>query len=129
MSAARGDGEPCTSSTSWTKWRPGGRACAAEGLNPWTVPPATRAEFPLREERVRAAEPRKRPPRGRLPGKPFDRRVRPTRWLTFYSQVEGWVNRAQQAHANPDYRLDVQVPADFPAWSEVEPCPNSHSSH
>jgi len=46
--------------------------------------------------------------------------------MRFYSQVEGWLNRAQQAHANPDYKLDVQVPADLPPWSEVEPCPNSH---
>lgn len=46
--------------------------------------------------------------------------------LAFYAQVEGWLNRAQQAHSNPDYRLDVQVPADPPAWSDIEPCPNSH---
>lgn len=46
--------------------------------------------------------------------------------MRFYTQVEGWLNRAQQAHSNPDYRLDVQVPADLPPWSEVEPCPNSH---
>ncbi len=46
--------------------------------------------------------------------------------LTFYTPVEGWLNRAQQAHHNPDYKLDMPVPAQLPAWSEVEPCPNAH---
>ena len=46
--------------------------------------------------------------------------------LRFYTPVEGWLTRAQQAHADPSYRLDVSVPADLPAWSDVEPCPNSH---
>lgn len=46
--------------------------------------------------------------------------------LSFYTQVESWLNRAQQAHFNPDYKLDVAVPAALPAWSEVEPCPNAH---
>lgn len=46
--------------------------------------------------------------------------------LGFYTQVEGWLNRAQQAHHNPDYKLDVAVPALLPPWSEVEPCPNAH---
>ena len=46
--------------------------------------------------------------------------------LTFYTPVEGWLNRAQQAHHNPDYKLDMAVPAQLPAWSEVEPCPNAH---
>ena len=46
--------------------------------------------------------------------------------LVFYTPVEGWLNRAQQAHFNPDYQLDLPVPAQLPAWSEVEPCPNAH---
>lgn len=46
--------------------------------------------------------------------------------MSFYAQVEGWLNRALQAQSNPDYRLDVGVPAALPRWSEVEPCPNSH---
>jgi len=105
-------------------------ACAAEGLNPWTVPPATRAEFLCAwnafvlqslSNDILAADYRENPSTaGYVPPVTADQ------VLTFYSQVEGWFNRAQQAHANPDYRLDVQVPADFPAWSEVEPCPNSH---
>jgi len=46
--------------------------------------------------------------------------------MRFYSQVEGWLNRSHQAASNPAFRLDVQVPALLPPWSEVEPCPNSH---
>lgn len=46
--------------------------------------------------------------------------------LAFYSQVEGWLSRAQQAHSNPTYQLDVAVPADLPPWSKVEPCPVPH---
>ncbi len=46
--------------------------------------------------------------------------------LRFYVQVEDWLNRAQQAHFNPDYKLDIFVPAELPQWSEVEPCPNAH---
>ena len=46
--------------------------------------------------------------------------------LRFYVPVEGWLNRAQQAHYNPDYKLDWPVPAQLPAWSDVEPCPNAH---
>ncbi len=46
--------------------------------------------------------------------------------LAFYTQVEPWLSRARQAHSNPNYRLDVGVPAQMPQWSEVEPCPNAH---
>ena len=46
--------------------------------------------------------------------------------LTFYTPVEGYLNRAGQAHQNPDYKLDFSVPAQLPEWSGVEPCPNAH---
>ena len=46
--------------------------------------------------------------------------------LRFYTPVEGWLNRAQQAHFNPDYKLDWPVPAQLPQWSDVDPCPNAH---
>ncbi|RYG71426.1 hypothetical protein EON80_05230, partial [bacterium] len=46
--------------------------------------------------------------------------------LVFYTQVEPYLSRAQQAHHNPDYKLDIAVPAQLPPWSEVEPCPNAH---
>jgi hypothetical protein len=44
----------------------------------------------------------------------------------FYSQVEGWLSRARQALSNPTYRLDVEVPAELPGWSETEHCPREH---
>ncbi|GEM_PF-1387427 len=46
--------------------------------------------------------------------------------MRFFSPVGEWLGRAQRAGADPHYRIDVPVPADLPAWSEVEPCPNSH---
>jgi len=46
--------------------------------------------------------------------------------MAFFAPVEGWLGRAKQAGADPHYTLDVPVPAPVPAWSEVEPCPNSH---
>jgi hypothetical protein len=104
--------------------------CAAEGLDAWTVPAATRAgllcawnAFVLQTlgndilDADYAAEPATV---GFVPPVTADQ------VLTFYSQVEGWVNRAQQAHANPDYTLDVAVPAELPPWSQVEPCPTTH---
>jgi hypothetical protein len=107
-------------------------ACAADGLNPWTVPPATRAEFlcawnafvlQTLGNAILQADFREAPlTAGYVPPITADQ------VLTFYTEVEGWLNRAQQAHANPEYRLDVPMPARLPAWSEVEPCPNSHLS-
>lgn len=46
-------------------------------------------------------------------------------WL---STAEGWLSQARQARANPDYdpRTEMRLPADPPAWAEVEPCPHAH---
>jgi hypothetical protein len=44
----------------------------------------------------------------------------------FYSQVEGWLSRARQASSNPNYAIDVYLPATLPTWAEVEPCPRPH---
>lgn len=46
--------------------------------------------------------------------------------LAFYGQVPEWLSRARQARASSSFRLDVEVPATLPAWSEVEPCPRPH---
>lgn len=46
--------------------------------------------------------------------------------LSFYSGVAGWLSLARQAQSNPDYVPDVDLPAELPPWSEVEPCPRSH---
>jgi hypothetical protein len=62
--------------------------CATEGLNPWTVPPAVRAEFLCA-------------------------------WNAFVLQTLG----NEIIDANPDFRLDVRVPASLPGWktSTLEP--------
>lgn len=101
-----------------------------EGKNAWTLPKSTQAEilctwnaFVLQTlgDRFLDAD---------YEGDPhtvgFVPAITSDQILGFYTQVEGWLNRAQQAHFNPDYKLDVLVPAALPAWSEVEPCPNAH---
>jgi hypothetical protein len=100
------------------------------GLNAWTLPRSTQAEilctwnaFVLQTlgDRILDADYQNDPStHGFVPPITADQ------ILSFYSQVEGWINRAQQAHYNPDYKLDLYVPAELPAWSEVEPCPNAH---
>ncbi|HEU0299895.1 MAG TPA: hypothetical protein VFR37_10580 [Longimicrobium sp.] len=104
--------------------------CATEGLNPWTVPPATRAAFlcswnafvlqTLGNDILDADYASEPATTGFVPP------VTAHQVLAFYSQVEGWLNRGRQAIANPDYRLDVHVPAELPAWKEMEPYPTSH---
>ncbi len=105
-------------------------AAAAEGKNPWTIPPAKQAElacswnaFVLQTlgNAFLDADYRDQPATaGFVPPITADQVLR------FYTPVEGWLTRAQQAHADPSYRLDLAIPADLPPWSEVEPCPNSH---
>lgn len=46
--------------------------------------------------------------------------------LAFYGQVAAWLSRARQARASSSFRLDVDVPAALPRWSEAEPCPLPH---
>ncbi|HYR08108.1 MAG TPA: hypothetical protein VEQ60_10075 [Longimicrobium sp.] len=104
--------------------------CGIDGLDPWSVPPATRTAFlcawnafvlqTVGDELLQAdfrAEPS-------TPGY-----VPPTtaeEVLRFYEPVEGWVNRAWQAEANPDYQLDVEVPAPLPPWLDVYPVTPAH---
>ncbi len=103
---------------------------AAEGKNAWTMPPAKQAElacswsaFVLQTlgNAFLDADYRDNPQtRGFVPPVTADQILR------FYTPVEGWLTRGQQAHANPHFKLDIQIPAPLPEWSEVEPCPNSH---
>jgi hypothetical protein len=96
------------------------REYEAQGLDPWSVPPATRAAFlcawnafvlqTLGNDILDAdygADPNTA---GFVPP------VTAHQVLAFYSQVEGWLNRGLQAIANPEYRLDVNVPAELPPW-------------
>lgn len=104
--------------------------CSIDGMDPWTVPPATRAAFlcawnafvlqTLGDELLDAdyrAEPR-------TPH--FVPPETATQVLRFYEPVEGWVNRGGQAQANPDYRLDMDVPAALPAYVRADPFPPAH---
>ncbi len=101
-----------------------------EGHHPWQVPGATQSEILcswnayalqlLGDQFVEADYAGNPATRGYLPPITADQ------VMGFYEQVEGWMSRARQAHSNPNYRLDVGVPAQLPPWSEVEPCPNAH---
>jgi hypothetical protein len=105
-------------------------ACATEGLDPWTIPPATRTEFlcawnafvlqSLGND-ILDADYAEYPATAGFVPPPTGEQV-----LAYYSQVEPWLNRAQQAHANPDYRLDVDVPAELPPWVEEAGTAPSH---
>lgn len=105
-------------------------SAAADGKNPWTMDPAKQAElactwnaFVLQTlgNAFLDADYRDNPATaGFVPPITADQVLR------FYTPVEGWLTRAQQAHADSSYLLDVPIPADLPPWSEVEPCPNSH---
>ena len=46
--------------------------------------------------------------------------------VDLYGDVEQWLVRARQAQADPEYQLDLYVPAELPEWVEVEPCPMAH---
>lgn len=107
------------------------RASAKEdGKNAWTLSSATQAEilctwnaFVLQTlgDRFLDADYESNPET-----KGFVLPITADQIMRFYAHVEEWLNRAQQAHHNPEYKLDVAVPVELPAWSEVEPCPNAH---
>jgi hypothetical protein len=103
--------------------------CAAEGLSPWTLPPAARAEllcawnaFVLQTlgNDILDADYEASPATVGYVPPATARQV-----LAFYDQVEEWLDRARQAHASPDYRLDVEVPAELPRWT-AKPLPRVH---
>jgi hypothetical protein len=106
------------------------QGCVIDGMTPWTVPPATRAEFlcawnafvlqTLGNDLLDADYSEYPPTAGFVPP------VTAEQVMVFFEQVEGWVDRAQQAAASPDYTLDVEVPAALPPWREADPCPPSH---
>lgn len=104
--------------------------CATDGLNPWTVPPATRAEFlcawnafvlqTLGNDILDADYEASPATVGYVPP------VTARQVMAFYGQVEEWLNRARQAHASADYRLEVEVPAALPPWTVADHWPASH---
>ena len=104
--------------------------CKIQGLNPWTVPPALKAQLlctwnafalqTLGNEFLEADYQFNPATVGYVPATTAEQ------ILAFYAQVEGWLCRARQAQSNPSYLLDVGVPAKLPAWSPVKFCPRSH---
>ena len=46
--------------------------------------------------------------------------------LAFFTQVEGWLARANRFRFDAKAELDVDVPADLPPWVEIDPCPKAH---
>jgi hypothetical protein len=104
--------------------------CSIDGMDPWTVPPAERTAFlcawnafvlqTLGSDLLDADYRTEPATHGYVPP------VTAQQVLAFYEPVEGWVNRAYQAQANPEYRLDVPAPAPLPAWVQAEPLPPSH---
>lgn len=101
----------------------------AAGLDPWMVPPAARAELlcawnaaflqGLGTDLLEADYRHAPATAGYVPPATAEQVLR------FFAGVEAWLRRAQQAGANPDYRLDVAVPAPLPAWVNANPLPES----
>lgn len=46
--------------------------------------------------------------------------------LNFYGEVESWMGHGHEAQANPHCRLPLALPAELPAFAEIEPCPSEH---
>ena len=46
----------------------------------------------------------------------------------FYEKADLWAEYGKEAQANPGFRLDSRepLPAAWPEWVEVEPCPTAH---
>lgn len=99
-------------------------------VNAWTAPPATQAAllcswnaFALQTmgDNLLTAD---------YESQPLTRRYVPLvtarQIVAFYEQVPAWLGRARASQASDSYSLDVTVPAQLPAWSEVEPCPRPH---
>lgn len=105
-------------------------ALKIQGLNPWTVDPATQAQFlcawnafvlqTVADQLLEADYQADPATVGYVPPMTAEQA------LALYSQVESWLSRAYQGQNNPNYRLDVNLPADLPSWHEDHDCPNTH---
>lgn len=99
-------------------------ACVMDGVDPWSMPPGTRAGFlcawnaivlqALGDAMLDADADGSPWTAGHVP------EITRNEVEAYYGEVELWVNFARQAFANPDYRLDVAVPATLPE-PEVRP--------
>ncbi|HEU4562283.1 MAG TPA: hypothetical protein VFS20_30920 [Longimicrobium sp.] len=93
---------------------------AVAGIDAWSVPPALRAEaicawnaYALQTvgDAIVDADYQESPATARYVPHETAQQV-----LRFYVEVEGWLNLAHQARANPAFRLKVNVPAPLPRW-------------
>src|SRR5579871_5893484 len=100
---------------------------AAEGLTPWSMPLAARLRsacawnalmLQVMGDRMLDVDYEIDPATAG-----FVPQVTGDQILSYYSQVEEWVSRANQAGSNPHYELDVDMPAAIPAWSVAEKSP------
>lgn len=46
--------------------------------------------------------------------------------VSFYEEVDDWACCAKEAQASPHCQLDTSLPAVWPEWIEIEPCPTQH---
>lgn len=95
---------------------------AAQRVDPWTVPAATRAEcvcawnaFALQVLGNCLADANARTRAG---ARGFVPRGTAEQVRAFYEPVEGWSDRTHFARADPSYTIDVPLPAPLPRWSE-----------
>jgi hypothetical protein len=93
-------------------------ACVMDGLDPWALPPGTRAGFlcawnatvlQTLGDALLDADAADTPRTAGFVPRPMHDEV-----ATYYDGVEAWLDRARQAFANPEYRLDRPVPDRLP---------------
>ncbi|HEX8318624.1 hypothetical protein [Longimicrobium sp.] len=104
--------------------------CRIDGVDPWSVPPGTRQAWiaawnafvlqTLGSELLEGDYRQAPATAGFVP------RSTAEQALSYFREVERWVNRAHQARANPEYRLDVEVPAPLPSWRPASPLSAAH---
>ena len=46
--------------------------------------------------------------------------------LAFYQEVADWLSAATEVAANPGYQPALPIPAPWPGWVDIEPCPRPH---
>lgn len=113
------------------EWVENGRLeCRIDGVDPWSVPPGTRqawiAAWNAYVLQTLASELLEGDYRQAPATVGFVPRSTSEQALTYFREVERWVNRAQQARANPEYRLDADVPAPLPSWRPAAPMSAAH---
>ena len=113
------------------EWVENGRLeCRIDGVDPWSVPPGTRqawiAAWNAYVLQTLGSELLEGDYRQTPATSGFVPRSTAEQALSYFREVERWVSRAQQARANPEYRLDVDVPAPLPRWRPAAPMSAAH---